>query len=89
MPLIGIVLTFIGAAMLDFSADSCKPPMRALLLDVCNQKDQITGLNMYAISGGLGAASGYALTTVDWNGTFMSEICNVRKQIHNFKKKVA
>ena len=74
--MVGIVLTFIGVSLLDFSADSCDTPLRALLLDTCNTKDQNTGLNIHAFLMGLGAASGYIITSIDWRSSFMADICN-------------
>jgi hypothetical protein len=71
--MIGIVLTFIGVSLLDFSSDSCDTPLRALLLDTCNSKDQNTGLNIHAFLGGMGGAFGYMLTSVDWNKTFLGD----------------
>ena len=65
-PIIGIVLIGVGVTLLDFSADSCDSPLRALLLDVCNPRDQETGLNIHAFLGGVGASLGYILTAIDW-----------------------
>ncbi len=55
--------------LLDFAADSCDSPVRAFLLDECNSRDQDTGLNVHAFLGGFGAASGYLLTSIDWNNS--------------------
>ena len=46
-----IILVGIGVTLLDFSADSSDSPLRALLLDTCNQDDLETGLNIHAILG--------------------------------------
>ena len=54
----------IGVTFLDFSADSCDSPLRAYLLDVCNTKDQETGLNIHAFLGGIGASVGYILAAL-------------------------
>jgi len=72
--MIGIVLTFIGVSLLDFSSDSCDTPLRALLLDTCNSKDQNTGLNIHAFLGGMGGAFGYMLTSFDWKETFLGDV---------------
>lgn len=45
----------------------CFSPLRAYLLDVCNSKDVDTGLNIQAILGGIGAATGYLLTALFYN----------------------
>jgi hypothetical protein len=69
-------LTGLGVTFLDFSADSSDSPLRAFLLDVCNPEDQDTGLNIHAILGGLGAATGYVLGAMDWTSTFFNFIGN-------------
>ncbi len=47
-------MTFIGVSLLDFSADFCDRPLRALLLDTCNTNDRNTGLNIHAFLMGMG-----------------------------------
>ena len=53
MPRIAIALVGLGVTFLDFSADSSDSPLRALLLDSCNEDDLETGLNIHALLGRL------------------------------------
>jgi solute carrier family 45 protein 1/2/4 len=73
-PINAIILVAIGVTLLDFCADSSDSPLRALILDVCNQDDQDTGFNIHAILGGLGSAFGYVLSAIDWEKTFFKFI---------------
>ena len=71
---------------MDFSADSCDSPLRAFLLDVCNAKDQDTGLNIHAFLGGVGASLGYILTAIEWDNSVF--IKYRKKMLYIFLKKV-
>ena len=66
------MLIYLGVTLLDFSADSCDCSLRAYILDVCNNKDRDTGLNINAILGGLGCSMGYVLSSIDWNRTYVA-----------------
>ncbi len=57
-------------------------PLRALILDVCNQEDQNTGFNLHAISGGLGSATGFIISAINWENTFLKFIGNKCTHIH-------
>ncbi len=70
MPINAIVLVAIGVTLLDFCADSSDSPLRALILDICNQEDQNTAFNIHAICGGLGSATGFIISAIDWEKTF-------------------
>jgi solute carrier family 45 protein 1/2/4 len=74
IPIISIILVGIGVTLLDFSADSADSPLRALILDVCNSKDQDTGLNINSFLGGTGSAFGYIVTAIDWNKILVDSI---------------
>ncbi|KAL5010419.1 hypothetical protein ScPMuIL_012724 [Solemya velum] len=67
--LIGIVLTIIGVALLDFDCDACQSPCRAYLLDVSVPDDHSPGLTTFTVMAGLGGSVGYAMGGVDWNAT--------------------
>jgi solute carrier family 45 protein 1/2/4 len=74
VPSISIFLVGLGVTFLDFSADSADSPLRAMLLDVCNTKDQDTGLNIHSFLGGTGSAFGYIVAAINWEDTFFSFI---------------
>lgn len=76
MPVYGIILTTLGVTLLDFSADSCDSPLRAYILDVCNSRDKDTAFNIHAFLGGMGAALGYILTSIEWNKTFFGQFAD-------------
>lgn len=71
---VAIVLVGLGVTFLDFGADTADSPLRALLLDVCNSKDQETGLNIHSFLGGTGSALGFILSAINWNDTFLNFI---------------
>lgn len=79
--IVSIVLVGLGVTILDFSADSCDSPLRAYLLDVCNTKDQDTGLNIHAFLGGTGAALGYVLTAINWSDLKIFDFIGKEEQI--------
>lgn len=58
------------------AADSCDCPLRAYLLDVCNSKDRDTSFNLHAFLGGVGAAFGYILASIDWNKTYLGKFAD-------------
>ncbi|CAH1776037.1 unnamed protein product, partial [Owenia fusiformis] len=64
--LTGIILTSLGAVLLDFSADASQPSCRAYMLDVTNGGDHSTGLSTFTIFAGLGGTLGYIIGGIDW-----------------------
>jgi solute carrier family 45 protein 1/2/4 len=76
MPIFGVILTTLGVTVLDFSADSADSPLRAYLLETCHVKDQNVAFNLHAFLGGIGAAFGYILSAINWEGSFLSFLGN-------------
>ncbi|XP_070536854.1 membrane-associated transporter protein-like isoform X2 [Ptychodera flava] len=65
----GIVITVIGAVLLDFSADACQAPCRAYLLDVSVPEDHARGLAMFTMMAGFGGCLGYGMGGINWTNT--------------------
>ena len=71
---ISILLVGLGVTFLDFSAESTDSPLRALLLDVCGERDQDTGLNIHSFLGGTGSAFGFVVAAINWENTVFNFI---------------
>lgn len=66
---IGILLTVIGVALLDFNCDACQSPCRTYLLDISVPEDHSRGLTSFTVMAGLGGSFGYLVGGVDWEST--------------------
>ncbi|KAK3105636.1 hypothetical protein FSP39_002399 [Pinctada imbricata] len=64
---IGIALTIIGVAVLDFSCDAAQSPSRAYLLDISMAEDHSPGLTTFTVMAGLGGSVGYLMGGINWN----------------------
>ena len=69
-------MTGLGVTLLDFCADSCDSPLRALILDICSAEEQDTALNIHAFLGGIGGTLGFVLGAIDWTRTPFKVIGN-------------
>ncbi|CAH1802013.1 unnamed protein product [Owenia fusiformis] len=75
--LTSIILTSIGAIVLDFSSDASQPSCRAYMLDVTHRDEHSAGLSSFTIFAGLGGTLGYIIGGIDWgsltgNDSFIS-----------------
>ena len=66
---IGILLTVIGVALLDFNCDACQSPCRTYLLDISVPEDHPRGLTSFTVMAGLGGSFGYLVGGIDWEST--------------------
>ncbi|XP_053408855.1 proton-associated sugar transporter A-like [Mercenaria mercenaria] len=66
---IGILLTVLGVAMLDFNCDACQSPCRTYLLDISVPEDHSRGLTSFTVMAGLGGSFGYLMGGIDWEST--------------------
>jgi solute carrier family 45 protein 1/2/4 len=66
---IGIILTILGVAMLDFNCDACQSPCRTYLLDISVPEDHSRGLTSFTVMAGLGGSFGYLMGGIDWEST--------------------
>ena len=66
---IGIILTILGVAMLDFNCDACQSPCRTYLLDISVPDDHSRGLTSFTVMAGLGGSFGYLMGGIDWEST--------------------
>ncbi|XP_054768124.2 proton-associated sugar transporter A-like [Lytechinus pictus] len=64
-----IFLTVFGLVLVDFCSNASDIPSKAYLVDVCNQDDVITGINIRIIFSGLGGGVGYIFVAIDWMST--------------------
>jgi solute carrier family 45 protein 1/2/4 len=62
----GIALTVLGLVLMDTSLDSMLSPLRAVMLDNTNIKYHNLGNNLFALSGGVGAVLGFAISGIKW-----------------------
>ncbi|CAK8676989.1 unnamed protein product [Clavelina lepadiformis] len=63
---VSIILAVVGVVIFDFSADFIEGPIRAYIMDVCNEEDTNRGLLYQAIFTGAGGAMGYASGGISW-----------------------
>ncbi|XP_039257210.2 membrane-associated transporter protein-like [Styela clava] len=61
-----ILVTIAGVVVFDFSADFIEGPIRAYVMDVCDEDDVKIGLFYQAVFTGMGGALGYASGGVSW-----------------------
>lgn len=66
---IGILLTVLGVALLDFNCDACQSPCRTYLLDISVPEDHSRGLTSFTVMAGLGGSFGYLMGGIDWEST--------------------
>lgn len=66
---IGILLTIMGVAMLDFNCDACQSPCRTYLLDISVPEDHPRGLTTFTVMAGMGGSFGYLMGGIDWEST--------------------
>ncbi|XP_014352753.2 solute carrier family 45 member 4-like [Latimeria chalumnae] len=85
---IGIILTVVGVTVLDFCADATEGPIHAYLLDVAENEERGTGLNIHALATGLGGAVGFMISGVDWMQTSFSRVFTSKNHILFFLSSV-
>lgn len=66
---VGILLTVLGVALLDFNCDACQSPCRTYLLDISVPEDHSRGLTSFTVMAGLGGSFGYMVGGIDWEST--------------------
>ncbi|WAR04783.1 S45A2-like protein, partial [Mya arenaria] len=66
---IGILLTVLGVAMLDFNCDACQSPCRTYLLDISVPEDHSRGLTSFTVMAGMGGSVGYLMGGINWEAT--------------------
>jgi len=66
---IGILLTVLGVASLDFNCDACQSPCRTYLLDISSPEDHSRGLTSFTVMAGLGGSFGYLMGGINWEAT--------------------